>query len=218
MKLLRYLIFACAVVTGSAAASWAGDCSAGGGCPMSGAQCKGMSASGTCTAAMQAQCAKHGTSAAAAKGCPMHGGSVAASTAMVGCGAVGARHAGCTVCEDDAACDADVHGLGAREQVVALRNGVMIVYTADNPANVHALQAAVARHNARVLAALAGQSGSSLCGECKQLRGAMASGKYTREVVNLQRGCQLLLTSSDAAIVRRMHASAGAALTARTGS
>ena len=218
MRLLRYFILACAVTTWSAAVAWAGECPASGGCPMSAAQCKAATAAGTCTADMKAQCARRGASAAAAaaKGCPMHGG--AATAAMMGCGAHSAAHAACTVCEDDAACDADVRTLGAHEQVVALRNGAMIVYTIDNPASVHALQAAVARHNGRVVAALEGQGAASLCADCKQMRGAMASGKLTREVVNLERGCQLLLTSSDPAIVLKIHAAAGGPMTARTGS
>ena len=219
MRLLRYFIFACAVTTWTAALAWAGDCSASGGCPMSAAACKSATASGACTAAMRAACAKHGASAttamAAGKGCPMHG----ASAAAAGCSAhAAAMHPACAVCNDDAECEEDVRALGAHTQIVQLRNGAMIVYTVDNPASVHALQAAVARHNNRVVAALGGKTDASLCADCKQLRGAMESGKFTREVVNLEHGCQILMTSSDPSIVQRIHASTSPAMPARAGS
>lgn len=198
-------------------------------CPMSAAACQAMAASGACTAEMRAQCAKgaaavsmdhcaKGASAASmAKGsCTMHGN--AATAAAAGrCDMHGmASHTDCAVCADEASCDGDVRAAGARAQVVSLRNGAMIVYTVENPANVRALQTAVARHNQRVLAALAGQGSSELCSDCKQLRGAMASGKFVREVVNVERGCQVLMTSSDRAIVQQIHELTNAQMAVRT--
>lgn len=170
-----------------------------GNCAMSAEACKTMMASGACTAEMQAACSAKGAKAAATVGCSMH--SMAA-------------HADCAVCSDEMACDDDVRATGARAQVVPLRNGTMIVYTLDDPQNVRGLQAAVARHNERVIAAL--QSGAKLCSSCKKLRGALASGKLVREVVNVERGCQLLITSSDRSIVQQVHTSSSAQVAART--
>lgn len=181
-----------------AASKGAPACAAAGGCPMSAEACKAMMASGACTAEMQAACAK-GAKSASASGCSMH--SMAA-------------HADCAVCSDEMACDDDVKATGARAQFVPLRNGTMIVYMLDDAANVRGLQAAVARHNARVVAALQGDA--KLCPACKRLRGALASGKLVREVVNVERGCQLLITSSDRSIVEQVHACSNAQVAART--
>lgn len=181
-----------------AAAKGAPSCAAAGGCPMSAEACKAMMASGACTAEMQAACAK-GARSASASGCSMH--SMAA-------------HADCAVCSDEMACDDDVKATGARAQFVPLRNGTMIVYMLDDAANVRSLQTAVARHNARVVSALQGDA--KLCPACKKLRGALASGKLVREVVNVERGCQLLITSSDRSIVEQVHACSNAQVAART--
>jgi hypothetical protein len=123
-------------------------------------------------------------------------------------------HADCAVCSDEMACDDDIKATGARAQVVSLRNGTMIVYTLDGTGNVRALQAAVARHNAQVVAALQGDA--KLCSSCKKLRGALASGKLVREVVNVERGSQLLITSSDRAIVEQIQSYTNAQVAART--
>ena len=212
----------CAGKTAAASAA----CPATMSCPAGSAQCtaaqkaaceKAMKAKG---AANMSSCPMHGTSAtaASANGCAAMGGKTA--TAANGCAAMGktasaatcAMHGnsaaamhGCAVCSDEATCDDDVRALNARAQVVPLRNGAMIVYTADTPENVRALQAALARHNETVLAALATNSEASLCGGCKLFRGAMASGKFSRELVNVKTGAQVLLTSSDHAIIQRIH-------------
>lgn len=188
--------------TATVAASKSGACAAAGGCPMSAEACKAMMASGACTAEMQAACAAkgaHATRTASATGCSMH---------------ATAAHSDCVVCSDEMACDDDVKATGARAQFVPLRNGTMIVYTLDDPANVRSLQTAVARHNASVVAALQGDA--RLCSACKKLRGALASGKLVREVVNVERGCQLLITSSDRSIVQQVHACSSAQVAART--
>ncbi len=182
-----------------AASSKGAACAAAGGCPMSAEACKAMMASGACTAEMQAACSAKGAKTASAAGCNMH--SMAA-------------HSECAVCSDEMACDDDVKATGARAQYVPLRNGTMIVYMLDDAQNVRGLQAAVARHNARVVAALQGDA--KLCSACKKLRGALASGKLVREVVNVERGCQLLITSSDRSIVEQVHACSNAQVAART--
>ena len=121
----------------------------------------------------------------------------------------------CAVCAEGASCDEDVNAAGAHRQVVALKNGAMLVYTADGPEGVRALQASVARHNATLMAVLAGQRAGKLCSHCKPLRGAMASGKLVREVVNVQRGAQIVITSTDRATVQRIHDMTGAQVAAR---
>ena len=206
---------------------------------------KGASASGsakgscadhaTATAASaKGSCSDHAAAAAAgcpaASGCPMGGKAarVNASAAAMGgscCGAKGASaskgcdmsgaNAACAVCLDEATCANDLRMTGVRSQVVALRNGAMIVYTAENGESVRALQATVARYNEHIMNSYASSNGASLCGECKAFRGAMASGKFTRELVNVKNGCQILLTSSDRTIVHKIHDMTGAQVAAR---
>lgn len=115
----------------------------------------------------------------------------------------------CSACEDWMACEQDVRALGATAQVVSLKNGAMIVYTAETPANVKPLQTVIAKRNEKMVSALSGQSGSKLCGECKSLRGAMASGKLHREIVNVERGCMTLITSNDREVVGKIRAMTG---------
>jgi hypothetical protein len=188
--------------TKSTATATVASSSKAGGCAMSAEACKAMMASGACTAEMQAACAANGgkgVRTASAGNCSMH---------------ATAAHADCAVCADEMACDDDVKSTGARAQVVPLRNGTMIVYMLDSGENVRGLQAAVARHNNRVVAALQGDA--KLCTACKKLRGALASGKLVREVVNVERGCQLLITSSDRSIVQQVHACTSAQVASRT--
>ena len=188
-----------ATATTASATKMSGSCAASGACPMSAEQCKAMEASGACTAQMKAACAAKGAKSAAAGQCEAHG-------TMAGMD--------CAVCSDEMECDGEVKATGARAQVVSLRNGTMIVYTVESPENVRALQAAVARHNHGVIAALQGDG--KLCPSCKKLRGALASGKLTREVVNVERGCQILITSSDRSIVQQVRACTNAQMASRT--
>ena len=171
-------------------------------------------AKGTATAAASGSCASRGNSTAASSGCTMGGKSAmaAGNCAMHGttaaggkCDMAGATHGNCVVCTDETACDEELRGLNSHAQVVELRNGSMIVYTADTPENVRALQVSLARHNEQVMTALATNSDASLCGGCKSFRGAMASGKFSRELVNVKTGAQVLLTSNDPSIVQRIH-------------
>ena len=50
---------------------------------------------------------------------------------------------------------------------------------------------------------------AKLCPECKMVRGAIASGKLTRETVNIEGGCLTLMTSSDPSMVSKLHTMAG---------
>jgi hypothetical protein len=160
-------------------------------------------------------CAEHGArSAAMAKGtCVGAAGAAGAMAGMTHCDKA-AMHGDCSVCLDEATCSNDLRSAGVRSQVVALRNGAMIVFTAENAENVRSLQTTVARYNEHIMNAYSGGE-ASLCGECKAFRGAMASGKFSRELVNVKNGCQILLTSTDRSIVRKIHDMTGAQVAAR---
>ena len=157
-----------------------------------------------------AGCTAHGSTSATAAGtdhCAAAKNAATAASAGMKC----AAHANavvhdCSACEDWADCEQDVRSLGAKAQVVGLKNGAMIVYTADRKGDVKALQSVVAKRNEKMVAALSAGSDKKLCDECKQLRGAMASGKLHREVVNVERGCMTLITSNDRDVVQKIRA------------
>jgi len=243
MKSLRVIALVLAVSCWSAALAHAGDCSsasaakggdaccgahstsgasataastgnAHGACPMSASQCT-AAMKAQCTAAMRAQCARGAAMTKAGSGCPFHAATLAMNNGRCDMKGVMA-HDDCAVCADEAVCLDELRATGARSQVVSLRNGSMIVYTADSPGGVRALQASMRNHNETIMRALAAGSDASLCDECKAFRGAMASGKFSREVVNVKNGCQILLTSSDRNIVHRIHDMTGALALART--
>ena len=136
---------------------------------------------------------------AAAGQCSGHG--MASMAAMSG-------HADCEACVDMADCSGALDAAGAHRQTVRLKNGIMYVYTADSPRTVGAVQAAVARRAERMTRFASAGEKTRLCGECKVMRGAMASGKLNREVVNIEGGSLTLVTSTDATVVAKIHAMA----------
>ncbi len=119
------------------------------------------------------------------------------------------KHADCDACADMAFCDGEVRALGATVQVVPLKNGVMYVYTAEAPNKVHAVQASMGRRSERMVTMLAANDKAKLCPSCKSVRGAIASGKLNRELVNIEGGCLTLMTSEDAATVSKIYTLAG---------
>jgi hypothetical protein len=181
----------------------------------------GCEAKGASATAVVASNSKAGRAAKGGDCCAMKGSSTAAvaaanakASAMDHCatgkassaavaGMKGAAH-DCSACLDWTTCEQDVNALGAKAQVVALKNGAMIVYTTESPADVKALQAMVAKRHEKLMSSLAAGGSKSLCPECKALRGAIASGKLQREVVNVERGCMTLLTSTDQSVVNRI--------------
>ena len=176
-----------------------------------------MSASGNCdtkgaSMAKGARCPIHGSATAAGMDHCMNakGAAFTASTAGMICSEHmnGVAH-DCSACGAWADCDQAVRELGAKAQIVALKNGAMIVYTADSKSDIKALQSLVSKRSDKMLAALSAGSDVKLCEECKQLRGAMASGKLHREVVNVERGCMTLITSNDRGIVQKIRAMTG---------
>jgi sulfur relay (sulfurtransferase) complex TusBCD TusD component (DsrE family) len=120
-------------------------------------------------------------------------------------------HSDCDGCSDMAHCEQEIMSAGGHVQVVQLKNGVMYMYTAESSAGVRAVQAAVTHRNERLAALTTAGDRVHLCDECKSMRGAAASGKLTREVVNIEGGCLTLVTSTDPSIVSKLHAMAQAA-------
>ena len=146
------------------------------------------------------------TSTAAAGQCIGHG--MASMAAM-------SVHADCEACVDMADCNGQLDAAGAHRQAVRLKNGIMYVYTADSPRTVSAVQAAVARRADRMMRLASAGEKAHLCAECKAMRGAMASGKLNREVVNIEGGSLTLITSNDPAVVAKIHAMADDKVAAR---
>jgi len=186
--------------------------SAEGGCSaaaMSGVQCTGATKAAceknAAVSAAMGCSAKGATTASKSGSCGMHGSMSTVAVAGLRCTEHqnGVAH-DCSACDDWMQMDKDAHAIGARSQVVALKNGAMIVFTADTPAQVKQLQAMVAKRNERMTASFAGNSDAKLCDDCKHLRGAIASGKLNREVVNVERGVMALVTSNDPAVVQRI--------------
>jgi hypothetical protein len=186
------------------------------GCATKGAKVSAVTASAGCCAAKGAAKGAVNTTAAATPT-----GRVDAMPAGASCGTHGKAsgsmaHTGCDACDDMASCQSDIAEAGGRMQVVPLKNGLMYVYTAESSAKVRAVQAAVGRHAERMQAVSSAADKATLCPSCKELRGAAASGKLTREVVNIESGCLTLVTSSDARLVSKLYALAGVNSGART--
>ena len=166
---------------------------------MAGGSCSAHGAANTAVTAANSSCSEKSASTATA----VHMCSGTETTT-----ASNEHHASCTYCQDMDACEREMRGLGAVTQVVPLKNGVMYVYTVD-AARVRSVQAAMARRkDTTALFASTGED-AHLCSSCRALRGAAASGKLTREVVNIDGGCLTLMTSNDPAIVARIHELAG---------
>jgi hypothetical protein len=125
-------------------------------------------------------------------------------------------HGDCDACLDMSSCSDALDAAGAHRQAVRLKNGVMYVYTADSQRDVSAVQAAVARRGEHMARFASAGENARLCAECKNMRGAMASGKLTREVVNIEGGSLTLITSTDRAVVAKIHAMTDQKVAART--
>ena len=135
--------------------------------------------------------------AGAGASCSGHGMAKAAGTTA---------HADCDACADMSACGQELTAAEAHTQVVPLKNGVMFVYTADSPSQITAVQSAMARRGERMAQFVTAGQKARLCTECKSLRSAMANGKLTREVVNIEGGALTLMTSTDPTVVAKIHA------------
>lgn len=114
----------------------------------------------------------------------------------------------CDACAEMVTCSNEMSANNGLTQIVPLRNGVMFVYTTDTPAHVRAVQNAVARRGDRLVSLAQSGDRAQLCPECRNARGAIASGKLTRETVNIEGGCMTLVTSTDPALVAKLRAMA----------
>lgn len=174
----------------------------------------GVTAATVSTTDAKGSCATKSANAAGTKGsCAGHGASASAHPAGSGytCGGRGMtatadryEHESCDACADMHACDGELKASGATTQTVKLKNGIMYIYTTSDPSKARAVQAAVAQRNERL--ASTRTETAKLCPDCKLMRGAMASGKLSREMVSIDGGCLTLVTSSDPSIVRKLHA------------
>jgi hypothetical protein len=117
----------------------------------------------------------------------------------------------CAACDDWELCARELESVGASMQVMPLRNGVMRVFTASTPAGVRVVQAALALHYERMSALITAGDGAPLCPACRVMRGAAVSGKLAREIIKIDGGCITLTTSTDPAIVAKIHAETGIA-------
>lgn len=148
-----------------------------------------------------------GSSCGASKTTAMAAGSSCSGHGVTGTAKASGRD--CEACSDFAMCEDEVKANGANVQIVPLKNGVMYVYTATGAAKVSAVQAAMTRRNQHMTSILASGDQASLCPECKSMRGAIASGKLSRETVNIEGGCMTLVTSSDPSVVTKIYSLAG---------
>jgi hypothetical protein len=115
----------------------------------------------------------------------------------------------CEACSAWEVCAMDLEGAGAGMQTMPLRNGVMSVYTAATPAGMRVVRDALARYQQHMLALIMTGDAVRLCPACRLMRGAAASGRLTREVIPVEGGGILLMTSPDPAVVSMLRAEAG---------
>jgi len=180
--------------------------------------CAGKAAALTTASNVADHCGSHNASAAFGA-CSHDRAAGASASACRGQGiakaADASSHIDCDACADMATCEQEIQAVGATTQVVPLKNGVMFVYIADSPSKVRAVQAALARRSEHMMAMTASCDRAHLSSACKEMRGAAASGKLNREVVNIEGGCLTLMTSNDPAIVAKIRAMAGVQGTSR---
>ena len=185
-----------------------------------GAGCEGHGASATMattasTSGVPACCMAKGARGATAAnaGCDAHsmGAGMIGAPGCAGHGnsATAADMAGeCDACAEMMTCAGQLSMNGVQTQAVPLKNGVMFVYTTDTPSHVRGVQNALARRSDRLNVLAQAGDKARLCPECRTARGAIASGKLTRETVNIEGGCMTLVTSTDAATIAKLRAMA----------
>ena len=199
----------CSAHKTSATTASAGSCASHKAAAMAGGACNHSDA--TSASAKGAAC-KHGDATSASAMAKNGTCSGKGMTTAVGMSA----HADCDACKDMELCAEELEAAGAHTQVVPLKNGVMFVYTADSPGQVRAVQAAMVRRGERIGQFVSAGDKAHLCAECKTIRGAMASGKLNREVVNIEGGSLTLMTSNDPKMVEKIHTLVDVRMAART--
>jgi hypothetical protein len=151
---------------------------------------------------------------------------VAATIVLVAIGSWAVAHAGphansdcskvttaptgeCEICDDWVVCQEELDRAGATAQVVPLKNGIMYVFMADTPRKARLVQATLARRQERLKTLMHAGEKAHLCPMCKEMRGAALSGKLQREVINIEGGCIVMVTSKDSGVVSKIYAQAG---------
>jgi hypothetical protein len=112
-----------------------------------------------------------------------------------------AQRVSCDACVNWNQCEAGLHRANASVQLVALKNGVMRIYTADTPAHARVVQALLARRDEYLHSLDEAGETARLCPGCRTVRGAALSGKLVRQVVPVDGGCITITTSSDPGVV-----------------
>ena len=191
----------------------AAGCPAHGGASTSGAtfvtaSTKGAKAEGDdgCCMGKSAKSASASKECTHADGAAMAGVASCSGQGMMTAGDCEDMHGKCDACADMAKTDAELMQGGTDVQAVPIKNGVMFIYSASKPGQVSAIQSVMARRTEHLNRLVNAGDKVKLCPECKSMRGAMASGKVTREVVNVEGGALTLLTSNDPAMVKKIRA------------
>ena len=122
----------------------------------------------------------------------------------------------CEACGAWEVCAMELEGAGAGMQTMPLRNGVMSVYTAGAPDGMRVVRNALTRYQEHMVALTMTGDAVRLCPHCRLMRGAAASGRLTREVIPVEGGGILLMTSPDPAVVQMLLAEAGVKPAPRT--
>jgi len=117
----------------------------------------------------------------------------------------------CEACGAWEVCAMELEGAGAGVQAMPLRNGVMSAYTAGTPDGMRVVRNALTRYLEHMVALAMTGDAVRLCPHCRLMRGAAASGRLTREVIPIEGGGILLMTSPDPALVAMVRAEAGIA-------
>jgi hypothetical protein len=115
----------------------------------------------------------------------------------------------CEACSAWEVCAMELESAGAGMQAMLLRNGVMSVYTSGSPDRMRVVRNALTRYQEHMLALTMTGDAVRLCPACRLMRGAAASGRLMREVIPIEGGGILLVTSPDPAVVEMLRAEAG---------
>lgn len=115
----------------------------------------------------------------------------------------------CEACGAWEVCAMDLESAGAGMQTMPLRNGVMSVYTAGTPDGVRVIRNALTRYVEHLVALTMTGDAVRLCPHCRLMRGAAASGRLAREVVPVEGGAMLLMTTPDPALMQLLRTEAG---------
>lgn len=115
----------------------------------------------------------------------------------------------CEACSAWEVCAMELEGADAGMQTMPLRNGVMSVYTAGAPDGMRIVRNALTRYREHMVALVMTGDAVRLCPHCRLMRGAAASGRLAREVIPVEGGGILLMTSPDPAVIAMLRAEAG---------